>query len=107
MKLEAVESPITIGSGDVDLGDALRTHAEESILKVASKYFGRLTQASAHFRSEGSGYSSSVTFQMGGLPTVAAEATAIEARLAFDMALEKAAKQLRRKKRELRDNKTP
>ena len=106
MKLESVESPITIGSANIDLGDALRTHAEESILNVAGKYFGRLTMASAHFNREGVDYRCSVNLQMGGLPVVTGEATAKDARLAFDSALGKAAKQLRRKKRELREDKT-
>lgn len=105
MRLETVEKPITIGSGNIDLGEALRAYAEAEMLKVASKYFGRLTQGSAHFGREGEFYRCSVSFQMGGLPRMAAEATAAEARLAFDQALEKVAKQLRRKKRELREDK--
>ena len=104
MKLESVESPIAIKSGNIDLGDALRDHAEQSILKVASKYFGRLTSASAHFNREGSAYHCSINLQMGGLPMVSAECDAQEAMLAFDSALGKAAKQLRRKKRELRED---
>ena len=104
MKLESVESPITIGSGNIDLGDALRTHAEESILKVASKYFGRLTVASAHFNKEGSDYRCSVNLQMGGMPMITGEAEATDVHLAFDPALGKAAKQLRRKKREVRED---
>lgn len=104
MKLESVESPITIGSANIDLGDSLRTYAQDSILKVASKYFGRLTLASAHFNKEGSDYRCSVNLQMGGLPMISAEAEAKEITLAFDSALGKAAKQLRRKKREVRDD---
>ena len=105
MKLESVDSPITIGSGNVDLGDALRTHAEESIRKVAAKYFGHLTIGSAHFNKEGINYRCSVNMQMGALPMVSAEAQAVDARAAFDAALSKAGKQLRRSKRELRDDK--
>ena len=106
MKLESVESPITIGSANIDLGDALRTRAEQAILNVAGKYFGRLTLASAHFNKEGSDYHCSVNLQMGGLPMVSAEAESKDIHLAFDSALGKAAKQLRRKKRELREDKT-
>ena len=104
MKLESVEKPITIGSANIDLGDALRTHAEQSILKAAGKYFGRLTDASAHFNREGLDYRCSVSMKMGGLQTVAAEAQAPDARLAFDQALGKVEKQLRRMKRELRED---
>ena len=106
MKLESVDSPITIGSGNIDLGDALRTHAEQSILNVAGKYFGRLTLASAHFNKEGNDYRCSVNLQMGGMPMVSGESEAKDIRLAFDGALGKAAKQLRRMKREVREDKT-
>jgi ribosomal subunit interface protein len=105
MKLESVDSPITIGSGNIDLGDALRTHAEESIRKVGAKYFGRITIASAHFNKEGVDYRCSVNIQMGGLPMVSSEAQARDATAAFDAAIEKIAKQLRRSKRALRDDK--
>ena len=106
MKLESVESPITIGSANINLGDSLRAHAEQSIRNIAGKYFGRLTLASAHFNKEGSDYRCSVNLQMGGLPVVSAEAESKDITLAFDSALGKVAKQLRRKKRELREDKT-
>ncbi|WP_133239395.1 hypothetical protein [Microvirga sp. KLBC 81] len=48
-------------------------HARESILRVASKYFGRLNAASAHFSKEGITCRCSVTMQMGGLPMKSAE----------------------------------
>ncbi len=104
MKLEGVGTNITIGSANIDLGDSLRAHAEDSILKVASKYFGRLTVGSAHFNREGLDYRCSVNLQMGGLPMVTGEALAKDIVLAFDSALSKAAKQLRRSKRELREH---
>ena len=104
MKLESVDTNITIGSPNIDLGESLRTHAEEAILKVASKYFGRLTVGSAHFNREGLEYRCSVNLQMGGLPMVTGEALAKDITLAFDNALSKAGKQLRRSKRELRDD---
>jgi ribosomal subunit interface protein len=104
MKLESVDTNITIGSANIDLGDSLRTHAEQAIRKVAGKYFGRLTVGSAHFNREGLDYRCSVNLQMGGLPMVTGEAEARDILLAFDNALSKAAKQLRRSKRELRED---
>ncbi len=103
MKLQSVETPITIGSGNVELGDALRTHAEEAILRAAGKYFGRLTGATAHFNQEGVNYRCSVNMKMGGLEMVSGEAQADDAPQAFNRALTKVEKQLRRMKRELRD----
>ena len=105
MKLESVDRDITIQSANVHLGDGLPSHARESILRVAGKYFGRLNTASVHFSKEGISYRCSVNMQMGGLPMKSAEAQDKDIYLAFDAALAKVAKQLRRTKRELRDDK--
>jgi hypothetical protein len=53
MKLDIIEAPITIQSSAVDLGEVLPDYARHSILRVAGKYFGRLTRASVHFNREG------------------------------------------------------
>ncbi len=96
---------ITVQSANVHLGDRLPDHARESILRVASKYFGKLNAASTHFTREGITYRCSVNIQMGGLPTKSAEATDKDIYLAFNAALAKVAKQLRRTKRQLREDK--
>jgi ribosomal subunit interface protein len=96
---------ITIQSSNIHLGDGLPDYARENILRVASKYFGRLNTASAHFSKEGITYRCSVIMQMGGLPTKSAEGKDKDIYLAFNAALTKVAKQLRRTKRELREDK--
>lgn len=103
MKLQSVDRAITIQSSNVDLGDALRQHAEESILRVAGKYFGRLTTATAHFNKEGVNYRCSVNMQMGGLKLASGEAQRKDIYQAFNTALDKVAKQLRRMKTEIRE----
>ena len=105
MKLESVDQAITIQSSNVHLGDGLPDYARENILRVASKYFGRLNTASAHFSKEGITYRCSVNMQMGGLPMKSAEAKDKDIYLAFNAALDKVGKQLRRAKRELREDK--
>ena len=105
MKLRSVDKAITIQSSNVDLGEALPAHAEASILRVAGKYFGRLSTASVHFSREGTGYRCSVNIQMGALKMMSAEAQNKDCYLAFNAALAKAEKQLRRAKRELREDK--
>ena len=105
MRLESVDKAITVQSSDVHLGDRLPAHARESILRVASKYFGRLNTASVHFSREGITYRCSVNMQMGGLPMKSAEAMDEDIYLSFDAALTKIATQLRRTKRELREDK--
>jgi ribosomal subunit interface protein len=105
MKLESVDKAITIQSSNVHLGDGLPGYARENILRVASKYFGPLNTASAHFSKDGITYRCSVNMQMGGLPMKSAEAKDKHIYLAFDAALDKVGKQLRRAKRELREDK--
>ena len=105
MKLAGVDKAITIQSSNVHLGDALPAHARESILRVARKYFGRLNAGSVHFSKEGVTYRCTVNIQMGALPMKSAEAKDKDIYLAFDAALAKVAKQLRRTKRELREDK--
>ena len=104
MKLESVDTPITVGSSNVELNDALRDHARESILRMAGKYFGRLTTVAVHLNQKVKDYRCSVNIQMGGLNMVSAEATEASTRRDFDVALGKVEKQLRRYKREMRES---
>ena len=101
----SVDRAITIQSSNIHLGDGLPDYARENILRVASKYFGRLNTASAHFTKEGISYRCSVNMQMGSLRVKSGEAKDKDIYLAFNAALDKVAKQLRRTKRELREDK--
>jgi ribosomal subunit interface protein len=96
---------IMIQSSKVHLGDGLADYARENILRVASKDFERLNTASARFPKEGITYRCSVNMQMDGLPMKSAEARDKDIYLCFNTALGKVAKQLRRTKRELREDK--
>ena len=102
----ADEDPImTFDSNHHDLSDALREYGRAEILKMTEKYFDRLVSAKVHFTNEGVMSRCSVNIQMGGLPLVSAEASAKELRQAFHQALDRAATQLRRSKRALREDK--
>ncbi len=105
MAHDGADKAITIQSSNIHLGDGLPDYARENILRVASKYFGRLNTASAHFTKEGITYRCSVNMQMGGLPMKSAEGKDKDIYVAFNAALTKVAKQLRRTKRELREDK--
>src|SRR5919199_6760366 len=105
MKLQTVDKNITVQSSSIDLGSSLPEYARESILRVAGKYFGRLNTASVHFNREGITYRCSINMQMGALAMKSAEARDKDIYLAFNSALNKVAKQLRRTKRELREDK--
>jgi ribosomal subunit interface protein len=105
MKLQGVDSAIIVESGNVQMGDALAEHARTAILQSAGQYFGRLHRAIVHFSREGYGYRCSIQMQMGGLTAASAQAQHKDIYRAFDQAHERVAKQLRRSKRELRDDK--
>ena len=91
MAQQDADEAITIHSSNIHLGDGLPDYARENILRVASKYFGRLNTASAHFTKEGITYRCSVNMQMGGLPMKSAEAKDKDIYLAFNAALAKVA----------------
>jgi ribosomal subunit interface protein len=99
------EENITVGSANVSLGSAFPDLAKQQIREVAEKYFGDLTTASVHVSKEGTSFRCSVNIRMGALRMMSAEAQAKEVPLAFRGALVKVEKQLRRTKRELRENK--
>jgi len=100
-----MDATITVQSSNVDLGEFLPQHARESIERIAGKYFGHLTTAAVHFTREGPNYRCTVNMQMGGTKMMTGEALSADAFQAFNSALNKAAKQLRRKKREVREDK--
>jgi ribosomal subunit interface protein len=105
MKLQSVDRTILVQSSNIDLGDVLPEHARTSILQMAGKYFGRLNTATVHFNREGPMYRCTVNVQVGALKMMSGEAQNTDIYAAFRLALEKVAKQLRRAKRELREDK--
>lgn len=105
MKNEVAKPVINVQSSNVGLGEALPQHAREAIQRTADKYFGHLSSASVHFRKDGHGYHCTVDIHMGALKHVIGESSDGDCYKAFGNALEHAAKQLRRLKRELRDDK--
>jgi ribosomal subunit interface protein len=105
MNPTSVDKTITVQSSNVDLGDALPEYARDNILRVAAKYFGRLNTAAVHFTVEGITYRCTVNIQMGALKMMSGEAKHKDIYAAFNAALEKVAKQLRRTKREMREDK--
>lgn len=105
MKLQSVDRTILVQSSNIDLGDVLPDYARTSILQMAGKYFGRLNTATVHFNREGPMYRCTANVQVGALKMMSGEAQNTDIYAAFRLALEKVAKQLRRAKRELREDK--
>jgi ribosomal subunit interface protein len=105
MKLKGVDRTILVQSSNIDLGGVLPDYARTSILQLAGKYFGHLKAASVHFTREGVTYRCTVNVQVGTLKMISGEAKSADIYAAFRIALERVAKQLRRAKRELREDK--
>lgn len=106
---------MTVQGKQIDIGDALRTHVTDKLTDIDQKYFNHATDATVTFSREGHGsglFRVHISMRVGKNIMVITEATENDPYLAFDSASEKAAKRLRRYKRQLRDhharrNKTP
>ncbi len=98
---------ITVQGKQMSVGDALRTHVTSKLEEMNSKYFNHGTDATITFSKEGHGHGlirAHISVRIGSQIMVMAESSEADAYLAFDNAAEKAAKQLRRYKRRLRDH---
>lgn len=98
---------ITVQGKQMSVGDALRTHVTDKLEEMNSKYFNHGTDANVTFSKEGHGHGlvrAHISVRIGSNIMVLAEASEGDAYLSFDTAAEKAAKQLRRYKRRLRDH---
>lgn len=100
-----IDEELHVQSSNVEIGAALTEHCRQKMLRMGSKYFGKITSANAHFRHEGQAFAASVRFKPGGLKDYAAESVHRDPYRAFNDACEKVAKQLRRTKRMLREDK--
>jgi ribosomal subunit interface protein len=95
---------ITVTGKQIDVGDALRRHAEAALEDVAEKYFGNAIEAHVVFSREAHLIHCDLQIHVGRGILVRSEAEAGEAHGAFDAAAERIAKRLRRYKRRLRDH---
>jgi ribosome hibernation promoting factor len=97
---------ITITGKQIDVGDALRRHAEAALGDIAEKYFGNALEAHVVFSREAHLIQCDVQVHVGRGILVRSEAGGNEAYAAFDAAAERIDKRLRRYKRRLRDHHT-
>lgn len=105
MEREPVGAAVTVRSSAVDLGDVLPERVQAAVARVTSKYFDNLTAATVYFSREGLDFRCTVNVQVGSMPILTGEARHLDPYQSFDIALEKVAKQLRRRKRALREDK--
>ena len=97
---------VMVTGKQLDVGDALRSHVETQLSDAVSKYFENAIEASVVFSPLGKGkmVRSDISVHVGRNIQMQGHAEAGEARAAFDGAMERIAKRLRRYKRRLRDH---
>lgn len=96
---------ISVSGKQVDVGEAFQIHAEDELTDAVTKYFEKAINAQVVLTKQGSSMHVEITVHPGprGL-IVQGHGDADEAYPAFDMALERIKKQLRRYKRRLVDD---
>ncbi len=92
---------ITVKGKQMDVGEALRTHSEETLTTAVTKYFDSALDANVVFSKVASGFHADITVHAGRGITVHGQGEAGDAYPALDAALERISKQLRRYHRKL------
>lgn len=95
---------IKVTGRQIDIGEALRSHAETEIEAMAGKYAGRPTDAQVIFAREGHEHDCEIVIHLSTGLTARAGAAAAGIYPAFDRCLDRMDKQLRRHKRRLKDH---
>jgi ribosomal subunit interface protein len=90
---------LQISGKHVDLGPALRGHAEDRIRGAVEKYFNGGYDGQVTLEREGSGFKSECTIHLDSGIVLHAEGVAQDAPTSFDLAAERIEKRLRRYKR--------
>ena len=92
---------ITVKGKQMDVGDALRSHTEDSLSSAVTKYFDRALDATVVFSKVQNGFHADITVHAGRGVTVQGQGEAGDAYPALDAAMERISKQLRRYHRKL------
>jgi ribosomal subunit interface protein len=95
---------IQVSGKHMDIGDALRTHVEDRLTEAIGKYFDRPVEAMVTFSRDRHEYVSDSSVHLPTGISVQAKSRADEIYAAFDGAVERMEKQLRRYKRRLKDH---
>lgn len=93
---------VSVKGKQLDIGDALRSHVENSLDRILSKYFGTAIEAHVTISREAHLYRAHVSAHVGRHIQLSAQGDADQPYPAFDTAAERLSKRLRRHKRRLR-----
>lgn len=95
---------LSVKGKQLDVGDAMRTHIEDSLSRTLDKYFGDAIDVNVTLTREAHLYQATVSAHVGRNIRLQANGEAAEPYPAFDAAAERLSKRLRRHKRKLRDH---
>lgn len=95
---------ITVSGKQIDIGDALRAHVEETLSAAVAKYFDRPVDAHVVFSRNGHSFRCDASVHLPTGLTAQARAQGGDIYAAFEQAASKIEKQVRRYKRRLRDH---
>jgi ribosomal subunit interface protein len=95
---------LSVNGRQIDVGDALRSHIEDSLNDIFGKYFGDAIEATVTMSREGPMYHALVNAHVGRGIQLVVENRADKPYTAFDGAADRLSKRLRRHKRRLRDH---
>ena len=95
---------VRVSGKQIDVGSALPDHVRQRLEVTFSKHFDRGVEANIVFSHEGSGFRADCTAHLDTGVVLKAQADAHDAHHAFEAALEKLEKQIRRHKRRLRNH---
>lgn len=95
---------VNVNGKQLDVGEALRTHVQDSLSAIVEKYFGDAIDAAVTIAREANGYTCDVAVHIGRDIYIKGHGRAQEPYPACDQAAEHLAKRLRRYKRRLRDH---
>jgi ribosome-associated translation inhibitor RaiA len=104
MSHDVADDRINVRGANLDLGD-LPMRARREIACATLKYFNALDGAAVYIARERRQFRATIHVAAAGGGTVSGEGSGFSAHEAFDVALRKIAKQLRRRKRALDDQK--
>ncbi|HEX3664542.1 MAG TPA: ribosome-associated translation inhibitor RaiA [Rhizomicrobium sp.] len=95
---------VRVSGKQIEIGAALPDHVRERLEVTVAKHFDRGAETNVVFSHEGSGYRADCTMHLDTGVILIAQADAQDAHQAFEAALEKLEKQIRRHKRKLRNH---
>lgn len=92
---------VVVTGKQLDAGDALRTHVEDSLNGAVKKYFNHVIEAHVTFSRQAHLFRADCSIHIGQGLTLQSQAEAVDVYAAFDGSAEKLEKRLRRYKRRL------